>query len=348
MVRSLCLAATIAAAALPQSVLAVDRVIKTDGSEEAGTLDGMTRDTVTLKSRTSGEQQIKTADISFIDFDAAPAAVAGGRAALQAGNVARAAEQFADAAKSAPDDNDVKREIEYLQAAALAAQAADPTRRDAAIAALQEFTSGSTKHYRYYPALLMLGRMQSAAGQYAQAKATFGSAASAPYPEFTLAANVGQADAALADGKLEEARRLYDDVVGKAGPSAGQQSQKLAARLGQAKVLSQQKQYDQAITTLEEVVRESGAGDTRVQAEAFLRQGDAYAAQGNQVKAAILAYLRVDVVPALAKESELHAEALYRLKELWPAVAKPTRAAEAASRLQSLYPDSEWTKKIGG
>ena len=347
MTRLLLLPALFATLALPSAGLAIDRVIKTDGSETAGEVTEVDRDTVTVKSRTSGEQTVPTNEIDYIDFDAAPPSLGAGRAALQAGNIERAIEAFEKAKAESPDNRDIKGEIDYLQASTAIAQAdGDEATLGAAIDQLQAFTDSATKHYRYYPALLELAAAKADAKRFTEAKLTFKNAATAPYADIKLAAEVGQGNAALADGKSGEASGLFDGVIAAGGGSPAEQSQVLAAKLGKAKVSIANQNYDEAIATLDDVIRETGIDDTRTQAEAYLRQGDAYAAKGNAAKNAILAYLHVDVVPALAREGKLHAEALYRLKELWPTVAKPTRAAESAARLQQLYPNSEWAGKL--
>ena len=85
--------------------------------------------------------------------------------------------------------------------------------------------------------------------------------------------------------------------------------------------------------------------DTRVQAEAYLRQGDCLRAQGN-AKEAILAYLHIPVL--FSSEGDLHAESLHHLVTLWEEVGKPERAADARQELETRYPDTEWAKKLGG
>ena len=345
LLRSLCLTSLAASMTLPAA--AVDRVIRIGGGEDAGEVVEMDRDAIKLKSRTRGESSVPTNEIDYIDFDAAPPTLGAGRSAVDAGNLERAIEALGKAKSAAPDNRDVLREIDYLLAvAALQEAGRDKAKQDAAIKQMQEFTDGATKHYRYYPALLKLADAQAAAGRYTEAKLTYKNAANTPHETVRLAAEVGQGRAALADDKTGEAEQLFSGVVSRAGDSPGEKSQKLAAQLGLARVQIGKQKYDEAIAALDEVIRASTIDDAAVQAEAYLRQGDAYAAKGGAAKNAILAYLHVDVVPALAKESSLHAEALYRLSQMWPQVAKPERASESASRLQQLYPASEWATKL--
>ncbi|MEZ6067371.1 MAG: tetratricopeptide repeat protein [Planctomycetaceae bacterium] len=125
-------------------------------------------------------------------------------------------------------------------------------------------------------------------------------------------------------------------------------SQRLQAMLGQARCLQARQDYDGAVKTLDTVINESTPSDSRLQAEAYLRQGDCYLAMNANPKEAIMAYLHVDVIPAMSRESDLHAEALYQLSQLWKQVNQPDRAREAAEALQAEYGSSQWAKKLGG
>jgi hypothetical protein len=96
---------------------------------------------------------------------------------------------------------------------------------------------------------------------------------------------------------------------------------------------------------LEEVIRDIPADATPLQAEAYLRQGDSLRATGKN-KPALYAYLHVDLL--FPGEEEFHAEALYRLSQLWSTVGHADRAAEDSARLQDRYPNSEWAKQVTG
>jgi hypothetical protein len=94
---------------------------------------------------------------------------------------------------------------------------------------------------------------------------------------------------------------------------------------------------------LEEVIAKAPADDVKVNAEAFLRQGDCLREQGAD-KDALLAYLHVDVL--FSSEKAMHAEALYRLATLWDKVGSKVRADEAREKLKSDYENSEWARQL--
>ena len=104
--------------------------------------------------------------------------------------------------------------------------------------------------------------------------------------------------------------------------------------------------HEEAVPIFSTIVHDATEHDTRLQAEAYVGQGEAYIA-ANKPKEALTRFLMVDVVPGLAQHGDLHAEALYQLAQLWPTVGQPVRGAEASAKLQEDYPNSEWAKKRG-
>ncbi|MEO1983980.1 MAG: tetratricopeptide repeat protein, partial [Fuerstiella sp.] len=68
--------------------------------------------------------------------------------------------------------------------------------------------------------------------------------------------------------------------------------------------------------------------------------------QKKQEKAALMAYLHVDVL--YPGEPAQHAEALLRLSQLWGPGGHKDRAADASTRLTERYPNSQWAKQSGG
>ena len=111
--------------------------------------------------------------------------------------------------------------------------------------------------------------------------------------------------------------------------------------LGQAACQRQQNQLDQAIATLDEVVNNVSQSQTGTLAKAWVKMGDCHRQKGEQ-KAAMMAYLRVDVL--YGSEPAQHAEALFRLSQLWGPIGHQDRAIEAGARLAKLYPNSQWAK----
>ena len=194
----------------------------------------------------------------------------------------------------------------------------------------------------------MLGNTLLAQNDLEGAETAFRSVAKAPWSDYQMAANVALGRTALARGNVAEARAAFDRVVASEASSPAEQSRRFEAMLGQATCLQQEQQPAEAAKILGRVILESASDDTRLQAEAYVRQGDAYAALGDHNKEAVMSYLHLDVIPSLSAQKDLHAEALYQLAQLWPQLGHPDRGDIAADKLQSQYPDSPWAKKLVG
>jgi hypothetical protein len=181
----------------------------------------------------------------------------------------------------------------------------------------------------------------------ASAKAVFAELGQAPWNDMKMLAQIYEGRLLLQDNNVDGALAAFNAVASgtAADASPAELARKREAMLGQASCLVKKQQFAQAAQVLDEVIQQTPPDDTRLQAEAFLRQGDALQAQG-KAKEAVLAYLHVDVL--FAAEKELHAEALYHLARLWGTVDHPERAAEARAKLESSYAGSPWTKKLAG
>ena len=109
-----------------------------------------------------------------------------------------------------------------------------------------------------------------------------------------MIARIGTGRLALAENKLDDAAAEYDSVVAMQPDGTVEESLRQEAVLGKARVLIIQKKFDEALKLLEEVIDKAPDFDVKVNAEAFLRQGDCLRELGNDTDA-LLSYLLVDV-----------------------------------------------------
>ncbi|MEZ6144621.1 MAG: tetratricopeptide repeat protein [Planctomycetaceae bacterium] len=161
-----------------------------------------------------------------------------------------------------------------------------------------------------------------------------------------MAANLALGRTALQQGDVAAARTAFESVSSMQAKSPAEEARKFEALLGLATVLQRENKYQEAADALNEIIHNSSVDDIRLQAEAYVRQGDCYAAIAGREKDAVMAYLHLDVIPSLSTENDLQAEALYHLAKLWPSLGHVDRADLAAGKLQSEYPNSLWTKKL--
>ena len=346
------LVATLAALVLSDATaFAIDVVVRSDGERAGGKISAMTKTEVTVSKQVGGDTTIPVNEIDFIEWDGAPATMALGRSALVAGQLDSAQKQLEQAlADSAGSDNEGMRgDLDYLLARVFAERATtDASQAAAATEKLKAFIAGNRDHYRVYDAQLALGDVGLAGGDYAAAVAAYTSAGTAPWKDVQMAAQIGQGRVLLAQDNVDGAKREFDAVASMPADTPAQKSRRLEGLLGQAGCLQKKEQYGEAIKILDQVIDESTAADSRLQAEAYVRQGDCYVGQGANPKDAIMAYLHVDVIPTLSKEADLHAEALFHLARLWRTAGQDERAREAADALRGQYPESEWAKKLTG
>jgi hypothetical protein len=329
---------------------AIDTVYrKSTDKRTAGEIIDVSREHVLVKPKVGEASTIPANDIKSIEWEGEPAAMGLARAQLAAGQWELALDNFEAASREVrTDGRHVKADIAYGIASAMGRLAlGDPNRRDAAVTQLRTFTEEHANHYRYFDAQLLLGEIQVGDDPQA-AESAFQQVLTAPWEDYQMAANVGLGRTALARGDATTARTAFDMVVSADAATPAEKSRVLQAMLGQAACAQQEKQFAQAVEILTHVIHEAAADDTRLLAEAYLRQGDCYATMDEKSKYAVLAYLHLDVIPSLAAEEDLHAEALYKLSELWPQLGHPDRADLAAGKLHALYPESPWTAKLSG
>jgi tetratricopeptide (TPR) repeat protein len=219
----------------------------------------------------------------------------------------------------------------------------------AAADALQAFINRNKDHYRYYEAQQMLGEVKLAADDVAGAEAAFAVVAAAPWTDTQMAGKMGSARIRFQQGNAAAAQSIFDEIVANAkGSDPATAARRLEAMLGQAHCLQAQGRHEESILVFATIVREASENDTRLQAEAYVGQGEAYLAAGNRSKEAITKFLIVDVVPSLSQHGDLHARALFEMAQLWPTIGQAVRGAEASAKLQQEYPNSEWAKKLTG
>ena len=333
------------------SVQAIDTVYsRSTEKRAAGEVTDVSKDSVTVTPRVGSPTVFPANDVQRIEWDGEPPTLRLARSKDAVGQYTLALEDYRQAAKEISGDNDhLRTDVEFGIASVIGRMAlGDATQQDEAIKQLTSFRDDHSDHYRYFDALLLLGDVQLAAGEADAAESTFQLVTTSKWADYQMAANVKVARVKLARGDVAGARTAFDAVVATSTSSPAEESRRFEAMLGQASCLQQQNEHEQAASILGDVITGCSPSDTRLQAEAYLRQGDAYVALGQKTKEAVMAYLHVDVIPLLAREKDLHAEALYRLSQLWPALGHPARADLATDKLQSDYPNSEWAKKLTG
>ncbi|MFH5803213.1 tol-pal system YbgF family protein [Alienimonas sp. DA493] len=305
-----------------------------------GTITAGDRSELTIKPATDPAETVPAAEIAEVSWDGEPATMGAARGREGRGDLVGALEVYREAApKMASIGPLAKADGQFLVARVLGKLALnDPARRAEAVASLQQFVKDYPDHFRTDPALRMLVDVQTAAGELDAAAATLEQLKQSPSEEFQTAAAVAEGQLALKRNEADAALSAFDSVLQNAEGRAAAE-----AKIGRAAALTRLNRHDEALTVLEGVLDETDASDAELRAAAHVGRGESLQATG-ETKPAILEYLKVDVLYSGA--SAAHAESLYHLSRLWATVGLPERAAEAAAKLKTNYPNSDWAGKL--
>ncbi|MGQ0637441.1 MAG: hypothetical protein ACT4QC_22780 [Planctomycetaceae bacterium] len=330
--------------------LAVETVTRKHDKPLSGEVTGVSKTEVTVKVKSPREETltIPANEIQHIGWTGESPETNLARSDEAAGRFQKALDGYKKAQAGSKSTNPLARlEIDYAVARAAGRLAAgDPEKAADAIRQLEEFRSKLADHYRYYEAVQLLGELYLAHKDFPKAQAAFDALGRAPWAETKMVARIATARLLAEDGKQEEALAAFDTVAGTSASGAREESLRQEAVLGKARVMVSQGQFAGAEKLLAEVIARADPEDARVNAEAHVRLGDCLREQGKDTDA-LLAYLYVDVLPHLASERALHAEALFQLARLWDKVGRKDRAAEAREKLQAdELKDSAWARRL--
>ncbi len=311
----------------------------------SGKVTGVTKDKVSFETGKGEKKEIPANEVTEILWDGEPAALKSARNHEAGGRLQQALDGFSKAATDYKGDTaGVKLDIDFFSVRAQARMAlTDPAKIPEALKKLADFQSKNGDSRHFYNAAGLLVELNLVKGDPAAAKSAAEVLEKAAGNDQKMAAKVALARVALAENKIPEAQAAFEAVTGMTAMGPSEESRKLEAKLGLARCLQLQSKFDEAIKLLDDVVTNAAPEDAKVQAEAYVRQGDCYQA-GAKTKDALIAYLHVDVL--FSTEKAFHPEALYHLSRLWTLVQQPDRANEAADKLTSEYPKSPWAQKL--
>ncbi|MFK7777136.1 MAG: tetratricopeptide repeat protein [Gimesia sp.] len=330
---------------LPVSNLeAADTIYQYNGSSPLlGDIKGYTKTELTLQ-RGSKSVKIPANEVERVRWDGEAPQLNIARGQEANGNYAAALKQYKKS--QAGGSANLKKDLQFLIARATTKSAnSNPAALDSGIKMLNDFTKSNADHYRYYPAMKLLGKAYLTKKDYAAANTAFGKLERSPWKDYQMDAKNMKARVMLAQGNTKGALAAFKAVTKMDAKTEAEQDSQRAAQLGSALCLEKEGKQQEAIKILDNVIKTTSSQQSPLLAEAYLRKGDCFRELGES-KEALIAYLHIDVL--FSKEPAIHAEALYHLSTLWGKVQKPERGVEARAILQQQYPNSEWTKKAAG
>jgi tetratricopeptide (TPR) repeat protein len=237
----------------------------------------------------------------------------------------------------------MKQEVEYhrLFAKAHLALRGEGDARETA-SQLFEFLRRERNTYHFFPAVELIGDLSVVGGDYANAAKYYQQLSKAPWPDYQMRSFVLIGDALRLQGDHAGALRQYDQALGLPANEPLAIRQQTLSRIGRAACVAETGSAAEAQRELEDVIAKNDPSDEELFAQAYLALGTAYR-KADQSMDAVLAYLHIDLL--FYSQRTAHAEALYRLTELWPKVEQPARAVETRQLLLARYPGTVWAKR---
>ena len=339
------MAFSLVAVSLTGQLFGADQVTRrSDRVVFRGEFTAMTTAAVTIKLANGQEQEIPVSDIASVRFDMEPPLLTQGQSNERSGSLDTALEKYRQVQTDyAGDDKRLAVDLKFLIARTLVKSAlADPLKVEEAGELIKAFRTEYKNNFRYLEALLLesqlLGRDPAKS---AEAQELLKEVQAAPVKGFQLEAGVQLGRLLLTGNDTAGAMTAFDQVIQQSTGDAGATAALYNGMLGKALCLQKQGQLDEAVTILDEIIGKASESETQTLAQAWVLKGDCLRAK-NLPKDALMAYLHVDVL--YASEPASHAEALYRLANLWGPAGQPARAEEAMAVLTSRYPNSSWAK----
>lgn len=294
----------------------------------------------------SGEAKtLPTSEILEISWDGEPAPLTSARSNARNAshaNVLKLLEKIDKASVTRPE---VAQDLEYLRVMATAKLAlggqgeiADAGKK------LNSFVSENANHYQIMHARELLGELFVAFNKPDEALKQYKFMRDSGLPTFQIRAGIASGRANMSRQKFPEALAAFEEALTAAGTAKGKQFQaeKLAASLGKAVCLAETGTPEEGVKLAEETVDSMDPEDADLRAQGYLALGKCLRKKPDGARAALLAFLHVDVL--YNSNAQAHAEALYNLAAIWNEVGKPDRSVQAMELLKERYAKSPWAK----
>jgi len=304
-----------------------------------GKVTAMSSTEVTVEQTVGGTKTIPVNDIELIHYEGEMPPLKTARTAIAAGRYEDALALLQKVKESEGMRPEIKQDLDFYKALAAAKLAlAGSGEIQEAGKAMAAFVASQPKSYHYLVACEVVGDLLVASNKQSLAQKYYGELAKAPWPDYQMRAGVAMGRAWLVEGKFDEANRAFQTVIDSAASGETANRQRFAATLGKGRGLVALGKADEAIGLVQGIIDKSEPLTDELYAKAYNTLGLAYRKAGRS-KEALLAFLHTDLLYSTSRED--HVEALRNLVELWNALQKPDRAAQAQTVLTQQYKQGE-------
>lgn len=347
--RSWVLAVVVLVVGSGSALAQTDRVFVNGGPSISGKVVSVSSQTVDIEDSKGETRKVPIEQIREVAFAGEPTSLKSARGMVLKGRPADAIEELKkiEAGDMEGVEPLVVAEKAFVEAAAVGGVAAmTGADLDAGTKAVQDYLAKHGKSHHALPMQELLGNILTKAGKFEDAATAYGALEKGP-PAFRVRAASARANLFFAQEKFAEAIKEFDaatkiETDPKDVASAAQKSE---AELGKARCMARQGKSEDAVKLVQGILKAADPEAKELLGRAYNVLGESYRAAGGKDQDALIAFLTVDLVYNTVPDN--HAEALFNLVDLWERGKNPERAREARQQLESAYPQSPWTKKLG-
>ena len=333
--------------------VAADRLV-TSAATLLGEVVSMTPDALEFREQGSSgrPKEIPVDEIVSLALESEPPRVTEARQLLEQDDFQAAAAILAEVSQVELDvaSAAARGEFAYVKAAAVGRQAlVSGNDSDGGLAAITDFLDRFSRSIHRYEMIELAGDLELATGGQEAALSRYRQLAKGPQ-SLAIRAARREGETLLEMGRATEAAAVLAAAADLPAGNSASRRERTAAKIGEANCLIRLSRTAEAADLIRRLLATTeppAAADEKGQrqvARAYATLGRASLAAGRD-QDALIAYLTVDLVHNQDQES--HAEALFRLHELWNRGQYPQRANEAARRLEADYSESSWANQLG-
>ncbi len=310
-----------------------------------GKISGVTPRSVKFEGR-SGAEEIPVWEIEKIALAAESPEVKRAKDRVETRRFEEALDELAKAKATSPL---AQAEIDFHRAVCQANLSVSGGQFTAAAAgkSMIDFANKYKTSHHFYPATDWSARMAMAAGKFSYAEGRYAALASSNWPKYVAKGYFFKGEAQTRQGKHQEAIQSFDRLLAIQANDDVTQQYKALAKVGKAKAAalaaSSPAAVDASIKTIEGVIDAGDPKKTQLFAHAYNALGACYEKKKDGPRATE-SYLFTHML--FNKEIDLHAEAVFKLHQIWTAQKDTERAAECRSVLESRYRNSLWASRL--